>query len=344
MTQLAAQQLDAIHSMLHAGNRNLRIERHSLVLWGLSCGAVILGSNSILTHDQFPVEQQRAFAWLIFLGLLVSGIALVDWHLTRRAKQVRDEAWSFIHRQVLKVMWLLMAVGVLLTFATFFFGGGYMIYSEWIVLFGIGLYVHGLFSEELLEWVGGVIIAIGISMISFRLNIADMKWIAASTLGIGFPLLSFMLDRGRERAVWVRLRQSVGWLLCVLIPPLLAHKWVGPVDLADAPVVSYQQFQQQPNARQAVALQAGMTLPVKIDLSGNLFRASSELTFPLVLSEPLFIMMNEGKPTGEMRVPEGNWMRWQDSLIINIPRITAEYDAQNGAGIRANLIVKTKQQ
>src|SRR5512135_542171 len=110
MTQLAAQQLDAIHSMLHAGNRNLRIERHSLVLWGLSCGAVILGSNYILTREQFPVEQMRAFAWLIFLGLTVSGVATVDWHLTRRAKLVRDEAWSFIHRQVLKVMWLLMTV------------------------------------------------------------------------------------------------------------------------------------------------------------------------------------------------------------------------------------------
>jgi hypothetical protein len=41
MSQLATQQLDSIHSMLSAGHRNLRIERHSLVLWGANCGGLI---------------------------------------------------------------------------------------------------------------------------------------------------------------------------------------------------------------------------------------------------------------------------------------------------------------
>ncbi|MFZ2161482.1 MAG: hypothetical protein WAW02_04625 [Sideroxyarcus sp.] len=341
MSQLANQQLDAIHSMLSAGHRNLRIERHSLILWGLICGAVILGSDDIITREQFPVEEQRAFAWLIFLGLVVSGVALVDWHLTRRAKQVRDEAWSFIHRQVLKVMWLLMAVAVLLTFSAFFFGGGYLIFSEWVVLVGLGLYVHGLFSEQLLEWVGALMISIGIAMVAFRLNYTDLQWVAASTLGLGMPLLSVMLDRGRERTAKVRLLQSLGWLLCVLIPPLLAHKFIAPAVSADAPIVSYEQFQQQPNGRQIVALQSGMTVPVKFDVSGNLFRANSELTFPLVLNEPLLVMMDEGKPTGEIRAPSGNWMKWQDSFFIHIPKIATEYDAKNGAGIRSSLIVKT---
>ena len=147
MSQLANQQLDAIHSMLSAGHRNLRVERHSLVLWGVGCGGLILASNHIFTAEQYPDLKQRAFAWLILLTLAVSGIALLDWHLTRQVKQARDETWSFIHQQVLKVLWLLMAVGVLLTFATFFFGGSYMIFASWVVLVGLGLYVHGLFSE-----------------------------------------------------------------------------------------------------------------------------------------------------------------------------------------------------
>ncbi len=108
MPQLAIQQLDSIHSMLSAGHRNLRVEQHSLVLWGTICGGLILASNRILTAEQFPVVEQRAIAWLILLALTVSGVSLLDWHLTRRAKQARDEAWSFIHRQVLKVWWLLL--------------------------------------------------------------------------------------------------------------------------------------------------------------------------------------------------------------------------------------------
>jgi hypothetical protein len=343
MTQLASRQLDSIHSMLSAGQRSLRLERHSLLVWGVGCGAVILGSNHILTPEQFPVIAQRAVAWLIFLALVVSGIALVDWHLTRRAKQVRDEAWSFTHRQVLKVMWLLMAVGVLLTFATFFFGGGYLTLSVWVVLVGLGLYVHGLFSEQLLEWVGALIILIGIVMAACRLDYTHMQWISASTLGLGLPLLSFMLDHGRERAVRVRLLQSAGWLLCVLIPPLLASRLGAHEMVPDVPAVSFEQYRLQPGLRQAVTLPAGMTIPVKVDISGNLFQPGKEATFPLVLNEPLQVMMDDGKPTGELRTLGGDWIRWRDTLTIQIPRITAAYDPKDGAEIRSSLIIKTRQ-
>lgn len=342
MSHIATQQLDAIHSMLSAGQRSLRIERHTLLLWGLSCGAVILGSDHILTMEQFPDLAQRAFAWLIFLTLVVSGVALLDWHLTRRAKLVRDETWSFLHRQVLKVMWLLMAVGVMLTFATFFFGGGYLVYAEWVVLFGVGLYVHGLFSEELLEWVGALFIAIGISMVAFRLSYTDMQWIAASTLGVGLPLLSRMLDRGQVRAAGFRLLQTVGWLLCVLLVPLLAHASRSSAEPPDAPIVSLAEFALQTNAHRAVTIPGGTVIPVRFDVSGDLFRASESVTFPLQLDKSLLVMMNEGKPTGEIRVAGGDWVRWQDTLTIHIPRITAEYDATQGAAIRSSLIVKTR--
>jgi hypothetical protein len=112
----------------------------------------------------------------------------------------------------------------------------------------------------------------------------------------------------------------------------------------DAPVVSYEQFRQQPDAKQAVTLPAGMTLPVKLHVAGNLFRASDEVTFPLVLNEPLLVMMNEGKPTGEIRANGGDWILWHDTLTIQIPKITAEYIAGDGALIRSSLIVKVNGQ
>lgn len=342
MTHTASRQLDAIHSMLSAGQRNLRIERHTLLLWGSSCGAVILASDRILTAAQFPDLAQRAFAWLIFLGLVVSGVAMIDWHLTRRAKQVREEAWSFVHRQVLKVMWLLMAVGVLLTFATFFFGGGYLVYAEWVVLFGVGLYVHGLFSEELLEWVGALVIVIGIGMVVLRLSYTDMQWLAASTLGVGLPLLSRMLDRGQVRAARVRLMQSAAWLVCVLTGPLLVHALDVPVAVADVPMVTLAEFRQQADAHRAVALPAGTRIPVRLEVSGDLFRGAEPVTFPLVLNEPLVVMMHGGKPTGEIRVNGGDWLRWQDTLTIHIPRIEAVYASDSGAAIRSSLIVKSR--
>jgi hypothetical protein len=86
-----------------------------------------------------------------------------------------------------------------------------------------------------------------------------------------------------------------------------------------------------------------MRIPVKFDVAGNLFRAVDEITFSLVLNEPLLIMMNEGKPTGEIRETGGDWMPWHDTLTIQIPKISADYNTGDGALIRSSLIVKTKQ-
>lgn len=344
MSQVAAQQLDAIHSMLSAGHRNLHVERHSLILWGVSSGGLIFASTRILTAEQFPELHQRALAWLILLALTVSGVSLLDWHLTRRAKQARDEAWSFIHRQVLKVWWLLMSVGVLLTFATFFYGGGYMIFAAWLVLAGLGLYVHGLFSEELLEWTGALIIAIGIGTLAFRLNIEASRQVAASTLGLGLPLLAAMLDRGQSRAAWMRLSQSLGWLLLVLALPLLADQYAAASVLPDAPLVSPNEFSQHPSIRQIVALPAGSTIPVKVEVAGDVFRASNASVLPLVLNKPVEVMMNDGQPTGDWRYSGESWALARETHWISIPWIKTELSPQTGPEIRASLVVETRHQ
>jgi len=303
---------------------------------------LILASNSILTADQFPDITQRAIAWLTLLAFTLSGVSLIDWHLTRHAKQARDEAWSFIHRQVLKVWWLLMFVAILLTFATFFYGGSYMIFAAWVVLPGLGLYVHGLFSEELLEWVGALIIAIGIGMLAFRLSYNDSRWVAASTLGLGLPLLSAMLDRGRKRAAWFRLIQSAGWLLCVLIPPLLAQHLPSTGTMPDAPIVSLQEFLRQPTQPQIVALPAGSAIPVKVEVSGDVFRPDKDAVLSLTLNAPLEIMMNDGQPTGDWRFPGEGWTKARGGYWISIPWIKAEINPQDGPEIHSSLVVEAQ--
>ena len=343
MQQLATQQLASIHSMLSAGHRNLRIERHSLLLWGASGGVIILLSDHILTAEQIPNVSMRAIAWLFFLVLTLSGVALIDWYFMRRAKQARDEAWSFIHRQVLKVWWLLMSLGVLLNFAMSFYGGGYMIFAAWVVLAGLGLYVHGLFSEELLEWIGVLIIAIGIGMLAFSVDIISSKWVAASTLGLGLPLLSTMLDQGKQRSFLRRLAQSTAWLFCVLLLPLAAHQFNRVTLPLDTPVVSIDEFSLQPSKAQIVAVPAGTMVPLKVELSGDVFRASHSAVLPLELKQPIEIMMNNGVATGEWRFPGAQWAHARGSIWVRIPSINVSLLPQTGPVINAGLNVFTKQ-
>jgi hypothetical protein len=195
--------------MLVRGQRNLRMERHSLILWGLAGAGLLLSSDVVFTAEQIPDTTRRALVWLAYIALVLGGAGYADWHLTRRVKAARDETWSFIHRQVVKLLWLLMGIGTLFTFATFFFGGAYMLCTVWLVLIGLALYVHGLFSEEVLEWAGGIIIAIGVAGLAAR-PFETMKWIATSVFGLGLPMLSGLLDHGRERPFVLRLVQAAG--------------------------------------------------------------------------------------------------------------------------------------
>lgn len=62
MNRRASPQLSAIHSMLAVGHRNLRIERRSLLLWGIPAGLLFAISDHILTPEQVPAFEQCARA------------------------------------------------------------------------------------------------------------------------------------------------------------------------------------------------------------------------------------------------------------------------------------------
>lgn len=346
MPETAARQLDAIHSMLSAGHRNLRIERHSLILWGMAGGGLCFFSSAILTPEQFPVTQHRALAWLLLLSVVLGSVGVADWRLTRRVKLERAEAWSFIHRQILKMWWLLMAMGTLLTFAMFFFGGGYMLYSAWLALFGIGLYVHGLFSEELLEWVGALTIVIGIASLAYRLPMETMRWITASAFGIGLPLLAAMLDRGRAFPARRRLAQTLMWMFTVLALPLLGQRYAAALALPDGPVISLESFRQQRDigGTRIVSLPAGTLVPVEVEVSGGLFDGSTNPVLPLKLVAPIEVMMVDGKLTGDTRFPGGSWLPAREARWISIPWMKAELQAEKGPLVRAGLVVEFKGQ
>ncbi len=342
MTPHASQQLDAIASMMASGQRNLRMERWSLILWGLAGGLLFLFSESILTPTQLPDLQQRALSWLLLIAFVLGTVGTVDWHLTQRAKRSRDEVWSFIHRQVLKVLWLLMGIGALLTFAVFFYGGGYMLYTAWLVLLGTGLYVHGLFSEEMLEWAGGLIILIGIAMLATQQSAQSLKNIATSVFGIGLPALALMLDHGRVRSKAYRALQTLGWACLVLAIPLAAARWPLIGAAADTPVISLQEYQRQSLTvgSQAISLPAGTRIPVHIEIAGNVFEAgATPLLLPLVLKQPMELRLEDGKPTGAARQPGSAWSKGPETQI-NIPWVKGELSPHAGPLLKASMTVQ----
>ena len=341
MADPITRQLDSIQSMLTRGQRNLRMERHSLILWGLAGAGLFAVSNRVFTAEQIPDTASRAVAWLLLLAAVLGGTGFADWHLTRRVKAARDETWSFIHRQVVKLLWLLMAVGTLFTFATFFYGGAYMLCTVWLVLIGLALYVHGLFSEEVLEWAGGTIILIGVAGLVARLPFETMKWIAIAVFGLGLPLLSALLDHGRRRAFGVRLAQSAGWTVFVLAAPLMAHRYASanlPPELPVTPLADY--LAGVPGrGEQIVRLSAGTRVPVRVQVSGDLFRPDPDAVLPLVLDRPVELLLRDGALTGDVRPPDGPWQLARETRWISIPWLRASLDAARGPSVDTALVV-----
>jgi hypothetical protein len=345
MTTPVVRQLDAIHSMLAVGHRNLRIERHSLLLWGIPAGILFAISDRILTPEQVPALEQRALAWLALIAVVLTAVGSVDWWWTRRVKEARDEAWSFIHRQVQKVWWLLMGLATLCTFGMFFFGGGYMITALWLVCVGLGLYLHGLFSEELLEWVGITIILVGIGSLFAQLPYETMRWIAAATFGFGLPLLALMLDRGCHRAIHFRFAQLLGWLFAVLALPLWLEGQAQRAVLPEQAAISLEEFQRKGsvgNEPVIVNLPAGTRVPVEVDVAGDIF-VNSAAILPLTLARPLEVLMIDGKLTANNRFPGEAWQAARQARWISIPYLKAELTPDKGPFVSSKLIVQLRQ-
>jgi len=314
----ASTQLEAIHSMLSAGHRSIRMPRHSLILWGIAGCVLCLATEHVITPTRFPAHWVRALALLLFLALVLSGVALADYQYTRYRISARDESLPFAQAQVTKVWWLLVSMGILFTFATAFFGGGYMVYVIWLVLFGLGIYVHGLFSEQILEWVGVLMILLGIGALALSVAFPTTQWLAASAFGLGMPLLSTMLDRGKYKSVRIRVSQSALWLAVVLSPPLLADQLRRSLDAPDAPAMSLESFQRLEELRSpaVIVIPPGSRVPLKVRVGGGLVENGGETILPLVLAKPLEIALVDGKPDGRFRVAGGQWKQRRFDMWI----------------------------
>jgi len=345
MSTVAAQ-LESIHSMLAAGHRSIRLPRHSLLLWGITGAILCLGTEHVITLERFPGHLERAVALLLFLGIVLSGVAVADYCYTRYRIEAREESLPFVQGQLAKVLWLLIGMGVLFTFATAFFGGGQMTFVIWLVLFGLGIYVHGLFSEQILEWAGVMMILLGIGALALPTSYVATQWLAASAFGLGMPLLAAMLDRGESKSAWTRAGQSALWLALVLTPVVLAYQWRDSRRAPDAPKMSLESFLRQapPQGSVIVAIPAGTAIPLKVRIDGDIVQDDGGPTVPLTLARPIEVVVVDGKPNGMFRVADGAWKQRANSLWIRDVQLRATIAPSAGpaASMSVTLAVDTR--
>lgn len=336
------QQLEAIHAMMARGHRSVRMERHTLLLWGLAAAALILVVDPIFSHERFPVTWQRALVANGFTALILTAVGIYDFTLTRRVRRARDETLSFVQTQIMKVWWLLVGLIVVLNLGMSFFGGGYMFYGVVLAIMGIAFYVQGLFSEQMLAWIGVLLITLGLGGLALRVPLPAMEWLAVFAFGIGFPALAMAPDYSHATLARRGLL-AMTWLFLVLTPTLAAYELTARWRVPDLPIISVADYVKQPaHGKVIVRLPAGTVVPAKIEVVGDdVLGETNAVDLPLTLRQSLDMVMEDGEPTGVFRVVGGDWKDRRYSIRVHDVELTAAITPDTGPTARVALRLST---
>ena len=325
------ERLEAIHSMLAAGHRCVHLEKHSFLLWGIVGGVLCGGTQSVVNAEHFPEFRQQALALISWLSFWLITVGLLDYFLTKRAKRDRDETLPFAQAQMTRAWWMLLSMGALGSFSMYFYGGGAMVYVLWIVVLGLGLYLFGLFSRPLIEWIGLAMIVLGIIGPATGLPFGTTRWLAASCYAIGLPLAGWLASRVDDHRMVPRCLALGAWLAIVVeIPVLITTTFVttlAPV----APLVPLTNFHPG-TGEQVVSLPLGTPVSLQISLDGPLLAAPVDKFLPMALKRPMDIALQNGKPEGRYRIEGGQWANIHDGLLqLRIDRLQPMIE--NGAAV-----------
>jgi hypothetical protein len=338
-----AEQLHAIHAMMARGHRSVRLERHTLFLWGIAAALLILTVRTWLTAEQFPVVWQRALATSLLISAVLTVIGVVDLRLTRRARRLRDETLSFVQLQLTKVWWLLAGMVVLINLGMHFFGGGYMFFGIVFALMGIAFYVHGLFSQQMLTWIGMLLVGLGLGSVALKLPYVVMEWLAVFVFGIGFPLLAVVLHYAPANAGMARrLGAAGGWLLLVLVPTAAAYHLDRDPAPPEGPSVSLADYRHGASGDpQVVHLPAGTEVPLEIRVTGDVLDGVGAVVLPVRLSRALEVAVHDGSPDGRFRVGAEPWKKALYNYRVRDLNLRSTLTRERGPEVKVTLYIST---
>lgn len=333
------QQLEAINAMLVSGHQSIRIEKHTFYYWGIAGG--FLSAVLPLIYAQVGNAWINLAVFVLVCGSVLGLVASLDYRKTRRIRRSQDESVSFIQTKITHIWWLLTAVAIVLTAGLAIYGGGAIDIAVWFLLMGLALIIHGLFSTQPLMRFGVALCAISI-VSPFLLPYEGVRWLSVSVFGIGIPLLGFMLYQ--KSGLWNAKKPAAlfAWLVLAILPgyglymveqvPQLQVPEVTPVSLAD--------YQQQPSLQhgsQIVQIPAGISLPLKLSVKGDVISDSAFIELPITLKRTIEVVLKNGKLNGLYRIDQGEWQKLHAWRLISINNLFIDLNPQSGLNMGVQL-------
>ena len=329
--------LEDIRAMMTTGHKSIRIEKHTFFYWGIA-GALLTALIAFLYRN--TAIHMNTVAYMVLCVVVLGLVGYFDYRKTRKIRSSQDESVSFIQVKMTKIWWLLIGTAILFNVGLMVYGGT-SAYSLWFVLIGIAIIIHGSFSTQPLAKFGFALIAIGVFLPAL-LPYTGLTWVAISVYGLGVPLLGFMLYQ--KSGFWQanKVYAVIVWLVIAVVPGYAAYKIESNINKIDVPTtsISLAEYMSQPTSQkglQVISLPAGTVVPLKLSAKGSVISDSVFTQLPLILKEPIEVVVEHGKLTGSYRVGHGAWSSLHSWELLNINHLLIDINPEKGLTLDAKL-------
>lgn len=346
-TVSSSSQLDAIYSMMEDGQHSVKIERHSLLIWGITAAILILITDLLFNPETIAVRWQLILSQTIFISTILFFAGYWDLKLTRKVRQLRDESISFIQLQLTKVWWFFVALIVLLNVGMNFFGGGYMFYGLTMALIGMAFYIQGLFSTQMLKWTGLMLILIGLASVALNLHFLATKWLAAGVFGLGLPMLAFILEKPSTHSTFLkRVFLSLVWFGVVIFPSMFAFQSESTFDatgLTERNLSEYKMLDAETAAeKQIIHFTAGTYIPVNINMGGNILEMDVSKNLVMKLTKDISVVIKDGKTVGHFKVAGSEWSNKPSQIQTKKFKMESAIEQEKGPYVNLDFSLQIK--
>ena len=135
--------------------------------------------------------------------------------------------------------------------------------------------------------------------------------------------MGFVIDKPHTHStIWRKAILSFAWVLIVVVPTVFAFQFTGQFSESSLPHASLQQYTNGAaiSGKQIVSIPAGTIIPMDVTVTGNVLGNTDTTRFPLRLTQPVDVVVEDGKPTGVYRVGQTaekeKWLRVHTSMRI----------------------------
>lgn len=333
----AKKQLENIHTMMTAAHQSIRLEQHSLVYWGIAGGLLCACLPYLIESISITDYVTQALVILLIEAPVLALAAILDFRKTKLIRQNQKESIPFVQKQVTKIWWLIIGLGLAMDFGLHIFGGSFVELSLWMFLIGLTLMIHGFFSSQPLGRFG--ILMVAFAIVTITLPFQMMNWFAASVFGFGLPMLGYLLHRNQGHVSFMQLLLWVGIATLPGLAIATVEKNMHQATLLDAneiPVAEYQTFVNS-SEQKIVFLPRGSEIPLTLSIKSNVLEENKTITLPLTLGKDFSLTMASGKPNGSYRIADEPWKNLRDGLAIRLPEL--EFGITKEAGLAGSMTI-----